>query len=92
MGPVLLEALRQPRVLVHRSHPSVVKCHYQCDPRNTIDVTRRHNEGLGQLVTMAERAAVGIEEGRGHPQLCLVALLRAARRVHQQLLLKGREP
>ena len=27
VGSVLLEALGQPRALVHRSHPSVVRCH-----------------------------------------------------------------
>jgi hypothetical protein len=28
MRPVLLEAIRQPLVLVHRSHHSVARCHY----------------------------------------------------------------
>ncbi len=41
MGPVLVEAVRQQLVLVHRSHPRVARCHTS-DPHNTTDVTRRH--------------------------------------------------
>src|SRR5260370_21628877 len=43
MGLVLLEAIRQPLVLVHLSHPSVARghCVMSSDPQNTLDVTRR---------------------------------------------------
>src|SRR6266536_1785103 len=38
MAPVLLEALRQPLVVVHRSHPPVARCH-RTDPPPTTGVT-----------------------------------------------------
>jgi hypothetical protein len=38
VGPVLLEAVRQPVTLVHRSHPAVAGCHGN-DPPETTDVT-----------------------------------------------------
>src|SRR6266545_4707652 len=38
MGPVLLEAIRQPLVLVHRSRPRVARCH-RSDSPHTTDVT-----------------------------------------------------
>lgn len=41
VGPVLLEAVRQPPVLVHRSHPPVARCH-RGDPQDTTEVTRNH--------------------------------------------------
>src|SRR5439155_18199646 len=44
MGPVLLEAVGQPLlllVLVHRSHALVARCH-SSDPPHTTDVTRRY--------------------------------------------------
>src|SRR5438309_2680537 len=59
MTSVFLKALRQPFVLIHLSHPSVVGCH-KSDPSHTRDVTcNTDKEDTMRVFVVGASGAIG---------------------------------
>src|SRR6266511_3723048 len=68
MGPVLLEAIRQPLVLVHRSRPRVARCH-RSDSPHTTDVTgNTEKEHTMRVFVAGASGAIGTFNSPGNAE------------------------